>query len=161
MKFVQNSYQINTNAAYAGLLTDISFVTRVDTFRNVDTVTIDFGLAVIRGAQDNTALLPSAPGQTFLGITVRSLARENIPPIGSGVTGYVVGDEIGVLRTNGRIWVRVLDAVSADGAVYFSNVAPTFGQFQATAVDGDLVPNATYDSSAGAGELAVIILGNP
>lgn len=164
--FVQTTYTINTGQAYAGLITDISAVTRIDSFENTSGAPIDFGLAVIRDpANEAGALLPTAPGDQFLGITVRELARENIAPIGSGQTAYVNGDIMNVLRTNGRIWVLVEDAVTAGGNVFFRTTAPgseQLGAFRSDADGGDAdqVEGAIFDTGAAAGELAVVLLGN-
>lgn len=166
-EFVQQTYDINTGNAYAGLIADTSYDTRIGSFQNRDTVNIDFGLAVVRDTAiaDNAAVLPSAASQSFLGITVRDIARENLPPIGSGVTGYKVGDMMNVMRSDGRIWVLVEDAVVAGGGVFFRHTAPgveQLGAFRSDADGGnaDQVTNAVFDTSAGAGELAIVLLGN-
>lgn len=155
--------------AYPGLLVDVGFNNYVQSFVNADTTTIDFGLGVVRGNADRKALLPTSDSQEFLGVTVRDEMRENTFLNGvSGGSPYQIGEMMGVLTKQGKIWVIVEDAVIAGGAVYcrfLANGALTqLGAFRSNAdtvstVDhAFLIPNAQYYSSASAGGYAQILM---
>ena len=111
----QTSYQLETNAAFAGMLVDLAD-TEKRSYRNDDAVQIPFGLAVVQGAKDDGMKLPAAaadlPGK-LLGVLHNTFARNNI----GETTGLQVGD-MGSILSKGPIWVTVEEAVVPTDPVY-------------------------------------------
>jgi hypothetical protein len=124
--------------------------------RQVETAAgIGFGIAVSQGTNPSGCVIG---GSTPVGITRAdpTLARADLAPATSpGIDIYPQYDNAGVL-TLGDIWVIAGGAVTVGSAVVFS---ATTGQ---CGVAGTTMPNARWmTATTGAGQLAVVRLGNP
>jgi|GEM_PF-3834585 len=110
----QTSYALETSAAFAGMLADLSEHT-IRSYRNDDAVQIPFGLAVAQATKDDGMKLPAASGdvQKLVGITHNTPARNNI----GETSGALVGEMVGVV-SDGPIWVTVEEAVTPADAPY-------------------------------------------
>lgn len=156
----QTSYSINLAIGYPGLLADLGWDNRTDSFRNADIVNIDYGLAVVRGTQAYDALLPTASDQEFLGVTVRDLSLENI---NYNSIAFLPTQPMPVLRS-GKIYVTTETDITAGDPVYYRITAADPGQqlgaFRNDADGGDavLVTNAIFDTSGTAGNPVVLYL---
>lgn len=146
---VQTSYDLDQAVAYAGLIYaqaphDISS-------RAVETAAgIGFGLAVSRGTdKEKEAVLG---GTDFLGISVRALDREGA--INTGDIEYKQYESMSILR-KGYIWAVCPDGCTAGDPVNYVNATGVFGAGAAVAGETQL-DGAVWDTSAAAGELAVI-----
>lgn len=107
---------------------------------------IGFGIAVIRGTEDKQ-ILPAEEGGSFLGVTVRDSTQfADIYP----------QFETAAVITKGTIVVKAGVAVDAGDPVSVLEADGTWGK---AAADSITVAGAVWDTSAGAGELAVIRLG--
>lgn len=148
----QTSYSINQGKAYAGLI--YAQAPHDIVSRAVETAAgIGFGVAVTRGT-DADRQIDLAGSASFLGITIRSLEHE-----GAANTGAIKWDETetaGVMR-KGYIW-----AVCPAGCVPGDAVKYTDGtgvlNAGAAGADETQLDGATWETTAAAGELAVIRL---
>jgi hypothetical protein len=162
---VQTSYSRLIQPALPGLLVNLKPNSK-ESFVNANGTPIDFGLGVVRGSGDREAILPNAPGQEFLGVTIREGFRE-ITTVGGTVTNYAIGEMMNVLTQIGEIWVFVETNVSAGDSVYcrFAINSPhiILGAFRndsdtvSSVAHADLVPSAKFNSSASAGGLAKLL----
>jgi hypothetical protein len=121
--------------------------------RNVETAAgIGFGLAVSQGVADAGCIIG---GSAFVGITRAdiTLARADItPPLTVDVyPQYAVA---GIL-VMGDLWVIPDNAVVAGEAVYYSSTTGKLGHS-----GGTVIEDARWMTSAAAGGLAVVRLGN-
>lgn len=96
---------------------DIGFAGQVADFRSYDgrslicePAQIGFGLAVIKGTDDNEVKLGA--GGKFVGLTVRDIA---LPVANNDL--YLVGDNVGVM-TRGTMFCKAIAAVTAGDPVY-------------------------------------------
>lgn len=135
--------------AYEGQVRDMGMA---DIVSKLTDEPIEFGRAVVRGIHDNSIAIP-APNETgFVGITVRLTAWDNNS---SDQALYPAEKEASVLRV-GRIWCRAFDGCEAGDPVY---VIENTGELASSAYEGaDLYAGATWETTAAAGELAVIQL---
>lgn len=148
----QTSYTIYQGKAYAGLI--YAQAPHDIVSRSVETVAgIAFGVAVTRGTDPDKQIVP-AGATDFLGITIRSL--ENEGAINTGNINWAQYQTAGVLR-EGYIWAVCPtgcvpgDLVNyVDGTGVLDSGAAGVGETQ---LDG-----ATWETTAAAGELAVIRL---
>jgi hypothetical protein len=109
----QTSYNINTDARFHGSLADIrdnEAVTRI-----AEASAIGFGLAVSRGTLDNQAKLN---GTGFLGITIRSLAREALA-VGDPTLQYDQYDAMSILK-DGAINLTIPSGGNAGDPLFFT-----------------------------------------
>ena len=149
----QTSYDLNQGVAYAGLIYAIGESVRIS--RDVETDNgIGFGAAVSRGTdKDKQAALG---GTDFLGVTYRSLEREGAD--NTGAIKYSQKETAGILR-RGSVWAVCPAGCTPGQAVKYNNTTGVIDQGAAssgeTALDG-----AYWDSTAAAGELAVLVLEN-
>lgn len=122
------------------------------------------GYFTIRGTdpatQANVVSGSETAGTDFLGVVVKD--PNKVDTDGDNVANYNVNDMVGVLRA-GRIVVTTEDAATAGGQVFVRIVATgaeVLGATRATADASDTVALpldlARFETSAGAGELAVI-----
>jgi hypothetical protein len=135
-------------AAYAGQVRDLGMA---DIVSKLTDAAIGFGLAVVRGDHDNSIALPAAEETAFVGITVRMTAWDNTS---SDTAQYPVGKEASVIRT-GRVWAVATDGCAAGESVY---VTPVTGALASSYEVGEQLVGATWETTAAAGELAVIQL---
>lgn len=155
----QTAYSVNQGVALEGGLYDIG---ENDTMSYLvqDAAGISFGKGVSQGTADDQAKLPAAAGDvttTFLGV---SQAVQGIEADSSGVVKYLQKAAMSVVK-KGRVWVKVEDAVTAQGAVYVRHAAGGLGvgSFAGAAGTGlALLPGAKYITSASANGLAVVEL---
>jgi len=152
---VQTNYQLNPDAGFEGQLVD-------EELHNITTknanVVLGNGLAVVRGTGDNGGTLATATGGKFVGITLRTLAGV---ADGANIQNYQVDQSANVIDF-GKVYAICEDGCIAGNTVNFRYVAGTgkLGGFTSVAVAGqtDVVPNATWETTATAGQIAVIKL---
>jgi hypothetical protein len=142
---LQTTYNETLSAAVAGA--QATEIPATVLSRTVETAAgIGFGIAVEQGAQDKGCAL--FDGGTVLGITL----------LDRGATGedkYVQYESARVM-TKGDIWVLCTTGCSAGDPVY---VRPSNNTFQnSSANSGVQIANARWETSAGAGALAVVRL---
>lgn len=155
---VQTNYSLYTEKGFSGQLVD-------EELHNVTTKTAEevlgYGVAVVRGANENGVKIVAASTDKFIGITLKSLVSQNGT---SDLEQYDVGDSVNVLDF-GKVYVKCESSVNAGDAVYMRFAAgpggTVLGSLGNTA-DNDgtsdtavLVPNATWESTATAGTIAV------
>ncbi len=119
---------------------------------------IPFGRAVVRGTADRQAKLVSGSSDKFLGVSLRIVGVEN--PLGGELTKYDDKEPASVLR-KGYVWVVTEQAVVPGDDVYYRHTAPgseKLGQFRkdADTSNATQLANATFETTAEAGKLAVI-----
>ena len=140
------------------------------TTANVTGNPIPFGRGLAQGLTDSGAVLPSATGFAFQGISIaraKGRPRDNTvsPPV-TGDAEYKEDDAVAVLR-KGRIWVVPEDAVTPASDVYVRHTAgiagETVGRFRtdADSAKADQVSNARWITSASADALAVLEINTP
>jgi len=117
------------------------------------------GLAVTRGTLDDQALLATATGADFIGITVSTTAGQ---ANGSDVFTYAEDDAMNVLD-EGEIYVLCEDGCVPGDDVFFRHTISgneVLGAFRTDAdtADADQIVGATFESTAGAGEIAIVKL---
>lgn len=148
----QTSYSINQNAAYAGLI--YAQAPHDIISRSVETVAgIGFGVAVSRGTdKDKQAVLG---GTDFIGITVRSLDREGAA--NTGAISYAETESAAIIRS-GYIWAVCPTGCTPGDAVLYTDADGVLDAGTAGA-DQTQLDDAQWDTTASAGELAVIRIG--
>lgn len=135
MPTVQTSYDPAIAVAYEGMIAETQFKDAAS--RTVETAAIGFGLAIGRGAADESIALN---GSGFEGITIADKSQLN--------SEYAVGSVAGLLR-KGTIWVVASTAVTRSDPVTFTAATGVIGaglartiadaKFETTAAQGDLV----------------------
>lgn len=149
---VQTTYG-NMPVASIGQIADINPATITS---KVAEGTVLFGYPVVRGTADNQAKVPTATGQKFLGVAVRSLAAY---ASADDISKYADETVFSVIE-DGFVWVSVDEAVVAGDPVYFIHTG-NVGRFRtdANTDKADIVTGATFETSADANGLALIKLG--
>lgn len=131
--------------AYAGLISDTSFIKDVRSFVSEEaSAEIPFGVMVVRGTDKNVGcLLPhtsaAASSDIMIGVVVHSHAYDK--PLELGDTGLKPKTTVGVL-VHGRIWVPVEETVAPGDAVRVRVIAAgaeVKGAFRTTADSTDTV----------------------
>lgn len=123
---------------------------------------IPFGRLVVRGTADSQCALPSATGDSPLGITLFTHKEQNV----DGTTTYNQYDAVNVAR-KGVVFVKPETAVSAGDAVYFRHTAGagdlTVGRFtdSAAVANADLLVGAVYDSDRDSDGFAKVSINLP
>lgn len=146
----QTSYAINQGIAYAGQLFALGDQDIVS--RDVESTTIEFGLAVSRGTDaDKQAVLG---GAAFLGISVRSLEREGAAS--TGETSYSQGETAGILR-KGYIWAICPTGCVPGDQVNYNTTTGALDSGAAGAGETDIA-GATWETTTAAGQLGVVRL---
>tara|TARA_R110000744_G_scaffold20470_1_gene53744 strand:- start:13264 stop:13743 length:480 start_codon:yes stop_codon:yes gene_type:complete len=147
----QLSYSTNLRKAFAGMLADLHNHDIIS--RSIETVAgADFGIAVSRGTEkDKQAVIGGATG--FLGITVRSLGRENTS---NDTVKYSKTETAGILR-QGYIYVVCPSGCNPGDPVNYIDATGILDSGAAVAGETNLT-GAIWDTTAAAGELAVIRL---
>lgn len=148
----QTSYDITQAKAYAGLI--YAQAPHDIVSRDVETVAgIAFGAAVSRGTNKERQIVVG--GTDYLGITIRSLDKE-----GAANTGAIQWNETeaaGVLR-GGYIWVVCPAGCNPGDAVKYTDATGVIDAGTPGAGE-TAIPNAQWETVAGAGELAVVRVG--
>jgi hypothetical protein len=112
---------------------------------------IGYGLGVYQASYQEAELPTGA--EVSSGITVRETLHDN--PSGSNPTPiYEEGETMSVLRV-GRIWVNTVDGAAPGDDVY---VVPSTGALTNSSTNNIQLPNASFISTASAGELALVQL---
>ena len=155
----QTTYPTKPAVSFNGMLADLvdhDMTSKV----NLDPGgAIPFGVAVKNGADDTTAVLPTAGNDKICGIAVHSHAYDNAALANS--LGVPAGDMINNLK-RGRVWVNVEEAVAVNGAVRVRTSAnggnTQLGAFRTTADAGHsgLLPNARFKSATTGAGLAIV-----
>ncbi len=154
---VQTSYNDNQPAAVAGAQATMIPATMIS--RTVEGAALGFGKPVKQGTADKGCALFN--GGTVLGITVLDRSASGQTVSGGQVTGqtadtFGVGESARVM-TKGDIWVVCASGCVAGDPVW---VRPSNGDFQKTNANSAVqIAGARWDTSAAAGELAVVRLG--
>lgn len=140
MPNVQTNYDPDRAIGYAGMIADTR--TKDAASRVVTTAVVGFGLAVGRGATDETCQLG---GAGYEGITIADKTQFD--------DEYSVGSVAGVLH-NGSIWVTASTAVTPADPVTFTAATGVIGAGLATTID-----NARFETSGAIGDLVRVRLG--
>lgn len=148
----QTSYARNIPKAYAGLIYALAPHDNIS--RDVEGAAgIEFGVAVSRGTdKDRQALPGGATG--FLGITYRDLGREGAA--NTGAIKYSEKETAGIMR-NGYIWAVCPTGCNPGDPVNYVDATGILDSGAAVAGE-TLINRATWETTAAAGELAVIRL---
>ena len=158
MSPVQTAYQATLDAAFEGQKTDLGMVDIIS--KLAEGGDIDFGRAVVRGTDDGSAILPSVTGEDFLGVTEYTTAWA---ANASDIHLYQQYREMNIVRV-GRIWVWTEQAVVPGDPAFFRYAAgaggTVIGRFRkdVDTASADAIPGATFESTAGAGSLAILQL---
>lgn len=148
----QTSYSINQNKAYAGLI--YAQAPHDIVSRSVETVAgIQFGVATSRGTDKEKQAVVG--GTDFVGITVRALDREGA--INTGAILYKETEAAALMR-EGYIWAVCPAGCTPGDAVKYDNTTGVINAGVAGVGETQL-DDAQWDTTATAGELAVIRLG--
>jgi len=149
----QTSYTKNIGKALPGLIYALH-PSKIDS-RAVETAAgIGFGVAVSRGTDKDNQVIVG--GTDFFGITVRSLEREGV--YGTGLTQYDQKETAGLLR-EGYIWAICPAGCTPGQPVKYDDTTGVLDQ-GAAGVGETQLDGAVWDTTAAAGELAVIKLDN-
>ena len=152
---VQTDYSATHVVGYEGSVVDNS-LNNIGT-KIAEDSDIGQGIAVVRGAGDNGATIATATGGEFVGITTSTTAGE---ADGSDNFLYLEDSAVNVLDT-GKIYGFCEDGCSPGDAVFFIHTGANQGKFR-TDLDtdkADEIVGATFESTATAGNIAVIKLG--
>lgn len=146
----QTSYSINQPRAIAGMLADVQNHDIIS--RAIETVAgADFGIAVSRGTdKDKQAIIGGATG--FLGITVRSLERENA---NNDTVKYSETETAAIIRV-GYIYAACPSGCNPGDAVNFVEATGVLDSGAPSGVGETGIDDASWETTAAAGELAVI-----
>lgn len=147
----QTSYDINQPVAIEGMLF-AQHPHDIDSRAVEGASGIDFGVAVSRGTDKEKQVV--AGGTDFLGITVRSLEREGAA--NTGLVKYNENEAAAILR-DGYIYAACPAGCTAGDAVKYVNATGVLDSGAAGAGETQL-DGATWETTAAAGELAVIRL---
>ena len=132
--------------AYAGMVADLQLANRVSKLNTTDAV-IPFG-APVQADTDAGSMKPLASGGTAVGVVVRELVDVTYPNQPHGVN---VG-KTGTVLTDGVIWVKAYEAVTAGGDVFGGVGTDVKGYFCAAAgsagTEAVQIANAKYLDSA-------------
>ena len=157
---MQLDYEDMSNVpAVKGALADIALSDKVGRFAALD---VKFGLGLASSAVQGEALVPTATGFKFEGISVQT----NKPTLNAtGEALYEAGQEITVLK-KGRIWVYSEVAVNPSLDVFLrhtDNATLLAGDFRTDAdtARGDQIANAKWVSTTTAAGLAMVEINLP
>lgn len=140
MSAVQTNYDERHGVALLGAIADTRFKS-VRSFTYEGSENIGFGVALGYGANDNGADLD---GTGFAGIVVASQVTDP----NNATDAFASGETVGLMDV-GAIWVAPTVTVAPGDPVHF--VAAT-GALSNTG--GTVIPDAVFETSAAAGELA-------
>jgi hypothetical protein len=155
---VQTTYTREHERGFEGSVVDLSnnnIITKI-----AEGSDIGEGRAVVRGTQDRDAILPSATGQEFIGVTTSTTAGQ---ADGSDNFNYEENSPMNVLDF-GRIYVFCEDGCSAGDDVFFRHTASggntVLGRFRTDAdtATADQIVGAKFETTVSAGEIAIIKL---
>lgn len=152
---VQTSYAAEHIPGFVGQYADLQLSNVFS--RSVETAAVDFGLAVVRGTADDQCILPSATGQSFLGITGRTIAGTADT---AGDRKYQVGESANILD-EGLIYAICEDGCTQGDPVFFRHTTGTGTVIGALRTDADTatadeIPNAVWDTTVAAGAIGLV-----
>lgn len=132
--------------------------------RNVETAAVPFGRAVKQGTADKGCALFGSGDTVVLGIAILDRGASGLTVADGQVTAatenaYGVGESAAILPLGGigDVWAVCATGCSAGDGVW---VRPSNGAWQDSNANSAVqLTGARWDTSAGAGELAVIRLG--
>ncbi len=156
---VQGGNAIDHGFAYAGMVADLQLCNGVSKL-NKGTENIPYGSGVVTDGEDGAKLpVPASTPSEFVGVAKYELNRAHLDSAPNGATPLF---DMTVV-TFGVIWVKVLDTVAKDDAVYLRVGTTGNGEFSGVvgtaATLGILVPNARFLTAGDAGDLVKISLG--
>lgn len=126
-----------------------------------DATAVPVGRAVVYDATDESAKLPSAGGQKFLGVAIIDPTVLEI-----GVSSYVTGDRMLVTKQCPLgVWVQTTEAVAPDDAVFVQHTlnggrAPGTLRTDADGGNADAITGCQWAGVYSSG-LALLILNQP
>lgn len=157
---VQTNYPDTQPAAVAGHQATQIPATVIS--RTVEGAAIGFGVAVAQGTADKGCVAFAGSGASAaLGITLLDRSAAGTTVVSGQVTARTA-DKFGVgesarIITKGDVWVVCASGCSAGDPVY---VRPSNGDFQDSSANSAVqIAGARWDTSAQAGQLAVVRLG--
>lgn len=152
----QTSYAILQPVAYAGQIVDLA--PRNVISRSIETALgAAFGIIVSRGTdKDKQAVIGGTTG--ILGVTVRALDQEGAA--NTGAIKYDVTDTAAIMR-NGYIWVICPTGCVPGDPVNFVEATGVIDSGAPSGTGETGLDDFFFDSTAAAGELAVLRVKNP
>lgn len=147
----QTSYTLNLGIALAGMIADLANSDIIS--RSVETTAgIDFAVAVSRGTNADRQIVLGGD-DTFLGVTIRSV---DIEGTSNGAIIYAKNDTAGVMR-KGYVWAPCPTGCVPGDVVNYDDATGILDSGAAGAGETDIA-GATWETTASAGELAVLRL---
>jgi hypothetical protein len=150
-------------ATYGGDLRDIGYAGQVvnmqpstiESKSNEAAVNIDYGVAVARGAADNTCKAPVADGDKLIGISVRHAIQ---PADVSNNVVYERYDSVPIMRA-GYVYATAFENVTRDDVVL--SITAQNGKLGgvtggAAGAGRVALPNAKWETTTAAGALGVV-----
>lgn len=139
---------------YAGQIVDTN-PTTIESKTNEAATAIDFGVAVARGAADDTCKAPAADGDKIIGISVRHAIR---PADASNNVTYAQRDSVPILREGYVYAVAFENATRGDGVISVTAQNGKLGSTTggAAGVGRVAVPGATWETTTTAGQIGII-----
>jgi hypothetical protein len=152
-----------TLGTYGGALRDVGYPGQVvnmhpntiESKSNEAATAIDFGIAVARGASDDTCKAPSADGDKLIGVSVRHPIR---PADASGVVNYARYDAVPIMR-EGYIYAVPFENVTRDDQVL--SITAQGGKLGgvtggAAGAGRVVLPNAKWETTTTAGNVGIV-----
>lgn len=159
---VQTTYTAEHNAAFEGQRATLELTNVMS--KVAEDGDIPFGRAVVRGTADNQAKLPTATGQSLMGITEMTTAWSETS---SDLHLYEQYREMNIIDF-GSVWVYTEQSVVPGDAVYFRHTAEAsplniVGRFRkdSSSSNADLIQGAAFETTTAAGGIAKIKLNAP
>ena len=139
---------------YAGQIVDTN-PTTIESKTNEAATAIDFGVAVARGAADDTCKAPAADGDKIIGISVRHAIR---PADASNNVTYAQRDSVPILREGYVYAVAFENATRGDGVISVTAQNGKLGSTTGGAAGTGrvAVPGATWETTTTAGQIGII-----
>lgn len=139
---------------YAGQVADFNPAT-IDSKSNEAAGVIDFGVAVARGASDNTCKAITLDADKILGISVR---HPIMPYAADGSVGYSRYDSVPIMKTGFIYAIPYQNVVRGDGVL---SVTAQSGKLSGTTAGAPgtgrvAVPGATWETTTTAGQIGLI-----
>lgn len=139
---------------YAGQIADMNPAV-IQSLTNEAATAIDFGVAVARGAADDTCKAPAADGDKIIGISVRHAIR---PADAANNVTYAQRDSVPILREGFVYAVALENAVRGDGVISVTAQSGKLGSTTggAAAAGRVAVPGALWETTTTATQIGVI-----